>query len=130
MGRLFGFTILLAALGIGAYIFMRQAQSATVEGAGSPEGTVDFVGIRHDLMSIAQAERVHSSLHAGYGSLDDLRSAGELTMGRNSRGPYNYTVDITSSGFRAVATYAGPPNANVSKSISIDESMQFTTTQQ
>src|SRR5579863_9393073 len=125
MGRSLGFVAILIVVAAGAYIYMRQAQSATVQGAASPEGTVDFVGIRHDLMSIAQAERVHSSLHSGYGSLEELRSAGELTMGRDSRGPYTYSVETGGSGFRAVATYTGPPREGVTRAISIDQSMQF-----
>lgn len=125
MGRFFGFLAVLIAVAAGAYIYMRQAQSVTVQGAASPEGTVDFVGIRHDLMAIAQAERVHSSLHSGYASLDELRSSGDLSMPRDSRGPYNYSVETSGSGFRAIATYSGPPNASVARTISIDQTMQF-----
>jgi hypothetical protein len=125
MGRLFGLVAILIVMAAGAYIYMRQAQSATVQGAADPEGTVDVVGVRHDLMAIAQAERVHSSLHSGYAALEELRSSGDLTMARDSRGPYNYSVDVSGSGFRAVATYSGPPSAGVSRTISIDQSLQF-----
>jgi hypothetical protein len=125
MGRFLGLVAVLIVMATGAYIYMRQAQSATIEGAASPEGTIDLVGVRHDLMAIAQAERVHSSLHSGYGSLDELRSSGDLTMGRDHRGPYSYSVETSSSGFHAIATYSGPANAGVAKTITLDQNMQF-----
>ncbi|HLJ29440.1 MAG TPA: hypothetical protein VKY85_22215 [Candidatus Angelobacter sp.] len=125
MGRFFGLVSVLIVMAAGVYIYMQQAQSATAEGAGSPQGTVDLVGVRHDLMSIAQAERVHNSLHGSYGSLDELRSSGDLTMGRGNRGPYNYSVEVSGSGFRATATYSGPANIAASRTISIDQNMQF-----
>lgn len=123
MGRLFGLISLGIVLGLGYYIYMRQAQSATVQGASDPAATVDFVGVRHDLMAIAQAERTHNSLKGGFVSLDELRSSGDLTMERTSRGPFSYSVDASSSGFRAIATYAGP-NSSV-RNISIDQDMRF-----
>jgi hypothetical protein len=125
MGRFFGLITVLIIMGAGVYIYMRQAQSATIEGAGSPQGTVDLVGVRHDLMSIVQAERMHNSLHGGYGSLDELRSAGGLNMGRDGRGPYSYSVQIGDGGFRAIATYNGPADVVASKTISVDQDMKF-----
>jgi hypothetical protein len=122
MGRSFGLLAVLIVMAIGAYIYMHQAQSATVEGGGNPGETVDVVGVRHDLMSVVQAERMHNSLHGGYGSLDELRSSGDLRMERNSRGPYNYSVDVSGSGFRVIATYSGPGSY---KTISVDQDMRF-----
>lgn len=125
MGRFFGLLMVLVAMAAGIYIYMRQAQSATIDGGGSPQGTVDMVGLRHDLMSIVQAERIHNSLHGSYGSLDELRSSGDLNMARDRRGPYSYSVEIGDSGFRAIATYSGPDNVSASKTISLDQSMHF-----
>jgi hypothetical protein len=124
MGRSMGLVAVLIALGAGAWIYMHEAQSATVEGAGNPTGTVNEVAVRRDLMSIARAERMHNSLHGGYVSLDELRSAGELTMGSNNRGPYNYSIETTDSGFQAVATYAASDNQSASR-ITIDQDMHF-----
>lgn len=125
MGRVFGLLSLGIVIGLGAYIYMRQAQGAMVQGASDPAGTVDFVGVRHDLMAIAQAERTHNTLRGGYVSLDELRSSGDLTMGSSSRGPYNYSVEVTSSGFRAIATYSGPAGSTAARTISIDQDRRF-----
>lgn len=123
MGRFFGLIAVGIVMGVGAYIYMRQAQSATLPGASNPTETVDFVGVRHDLMAIARAERTHNSLHGGYASLDELRSSGDLTMG-NNRGPYTYSVETTGSGFRVIATYSGPTSA-AGRNISLDQDMHF-----
>jgi hypothetical protein len=122
MGRFFGLAMVLIVMAAGAGIYMRQAQSASA-GNGTPAATVDIVGVKHDLMSIAQAERTHNAMRGGYASMDDLRSAGELTMSSNNRGPYTYSTDVSSSGFRVTATYNGPENALAPKSVSIDQSM-------
>jgi len=125
MGQFLRFAMLLMVLGGGAYIYMRQAQSATAAGADNPQGTVDLVGVRHDLVAIVRAERVHSALHGGYGSIDELRSSGDLTMERNSRGPYSYSVDLSGSNFRVTATNSGPAGSMAPRVISVDQSMQF-----
>lgn len=123
MSRLFGLAMVVLVAGVGGYIYMRQTQSATVNGAGSPQGSVDFVAVRRDLMSIAQAERMHNSLHGGYGTLDELRSSGDLRMS-DSRGPYTYAVEVSGSSFRATATYGGP-DGSAAKTISIDQDMRL-----
>lgn len=125
MSQFFRFATLLVVLGAGAYIFMRQTQSATAAGADNPQGTVDIVGVKHDLIAIVRAERVHSALHGGYGAIDELRSSGDLTMERNSRGPYNYAVELDGSTFRVTATNSGPGGKMAPRVISVDQNMQF-----
>ncbi|HEY6351272.1 MAG TPA: hypothetical protein VI636_17855 [Candidatus Angelobacter sp.] len=117
--------MLLIVLGAGAYIFMRQAQSATAAGADSPQGTVDIVGVKHDLVAIVRAERVHSALHGSFGSIDELRSSGDLAMERNGRGSYSYSVDLNGSNFRVSATNSGTANIMAPRVISVDQEMQF-----
>lgn len=124
MGRFFGLIAVGIVMGVGAYIYMRQAQSATLPGASNPTETVDFVGVRHDLMAIARAERSHNALRGGYVSLDQLRSSGDLSMGSDNRGPYTYSVETSSSGFRVIATYSGPTSA-AGRNISLDQDMHF-----
>ena len=122
----FRMAMLLVVVGVGAYIFMRQAQSAgAAGGADNPQGTVDIVGVKHDLMAIVRAERVHSALHGGYGSIEELRSSGDLTMERNNRGPYSYSVDLSGSGFRVIATSSAPASSVAPHVISVDQDMQF-----
>lgn len=125
MGRAFGFITLIIVVAAGAWIYMRQTQSVMTAGTSSPTATVDLIGVKNDLLAIAQAERSHAALQGSYVSIDDLRSQGDLTMQRNNRGPYNYSAEISDSGFRIVATWTGPENAGMPKTLSIDQTMQI-----
>ena len=125
MGRAFGFLTLIVVVAVGAYIYMRQTQGVMTAGTNSPTATVDLIGVRNDLLAIAQAERSHAASQGTFISIDALRSQGELTMERNNRGPYNYTAEISDSSFRIVATYAGPENSGMPRTLSIDQSMQI-----
>ena len=44
---------------------------------------------------------------------------------RNNRGPYNYTAETSDSWLRIVASYSGPENSGMPKTISIDQTMQI-----
>jgi hypothetical protein len=125
MGRAFGFLSLIVVVAVGAYIYMRQTQGAMTAGTSSPTATVDLIGVRNDLLAIAQAERSHAASQGAFVSIEALRSQGELTMERNNRGPYNYAADVSDSSFRIIATYSGPENSGMPKTISIDQTMQI-----
>jgi hypothetical protein len=124
MGRAFGFIALIIVVGAGAYIYMRQTQGATIGTAASPTARVDVMGVKNDLIAIAQAERNHGALQGTFVSLEELRSQGDLTMSRKNRGPYTYSAEVSSGGFRILATYSGSDPA-MPKVISIDQSMQI-----
>ena len=124
MGRAFNFIALLAVLAVGAWFYMHQAQNVISGGTANPTATVDLMGVRNDLLAIAQAERSHAARSGGYVSLDELRSGGDLSMPRDHRGPYTYSAEINGTGFRIVATYSGAQNSGMPKSLSIDERMQ------
>jgi hypothetical protein len=124
MGRAFGFLSLMIVVAVGAYIYMRQTQGVMSAGSSNPKATVDLIGVRNDLLAIAQAERSHAAMQGSYVSIEALRSQGDLTMTRDSRGPYNYSAEITDSSFRVVATYSGPEGSGMPQSISVDQTMQ------
>lgn len=125
MGRAFGFVTLIVVVAAGAYIYMRQTRSVMTAGTKSPTATVDLMGVRSDLLAIAQAERSHAALQGSYVSIDALRSGGDLTMPRNNRGAYNYSAEVSDSGFRIVATWTGPESTGMPKSLSIDQTMEI-----
>lgn len=131
MSRSLGFIGLLIVLGIGAYIYMRQAQSVTpgggAGGTATPRATIDVVGVKNDLIALGNAERRHFAAEGKYVSIDELRANGDISMPSNSRGPYSYSAETSDSGFRVTATYSGPPDAGVPRSLSIDETMQVKT---
>ena len=124
MGRAFGFISLIIVVGIGAYIYMHQTQSVMSAGTSNPTATVDLIGVRNDLLAIAQAERSHQASQGAYVSIDALRSGGDLTMTRDNRGPYNYSAEISDGSFRILATYSGPESSGMPKTLSVDQTMQ------
>ena len=124
MGRAFGFLSLIAVVAVGSYIYMRQTQGVMSAGSSNPTATVDLIGVRNDLLAIAQAERSHQAAQGSYVSIEALRSQGDLTMTRDNRGPYNYSAEITDSSFRIVATYSGPEGSGMPQTLSVDQSMQ------
>ncbi len=125
MGRGFGFVTLLFVLVVGMWFYMRQGQAAASAGTNNPTAAIDLTGVRNDLLAMAQAERSHAAMKGGYASLDDLRSQGDLTMSRSSRGPYNYSSEVSDTSFRFLATYSGPESSGMPRSLSIDQSMEI-----
>ena len=123
MKRAFGFISLIMVVGIGAYIYMHQTQSVMSAGTSNPTETVDLIGVKNDLLAIAQAERSHQASQGSYVSIDALRSQGDLTMTRDNRGPYNYSAELGDSSFRIVATYGGT-DSGMPRTISVDQTMQ------
>ncbi len=127
MGRMLGFAGLLVVLAVGLYIYSKQVTAVSPAGdaAATPRATIDVAGVKNDLLAIGNAERGEFALNGKYASLDDLRSSGAISLPQNGRGPYQYSVEITDSGFRVVASYTGEPAAGVPHTLTLDETMQI-----
>jgi hypothetical protein len=128
MSRVFGLVGMLIVLAVGMYIYKQQiiATSAPGGAAATPRGTVDTIGVRNDLMAIAQAERRYYASNGKYVSIEGLISSGELSMQKPGRAQFNYTADVDDAGFRIIADYTGDV-AGVPKSMSIDQNLEFKT---
>lgn len=123
--RAFSFIALVTVLAVGSWYYMRQTQTVMNRGSATATATVDLIGVRNDLLAIAQAERSHAAMNGGYVSLDQLRSNGDLAMQRTSRGPYSYSAEVSDGSFRVVATYSGKDPA-LPHTLTIDQSMEIT----
>jgi hypothetical protein len=115
----------LAALLIGAavtlYIYKTQLTQSQAAGAGTPAQTINVVGVKNDLISIAQAERAYQAEHNSVASLDDLVSSGEMSMRKTGRDGYTYGVEASGDGFRVTARCfaAGCTNYVVDQSMEV-----------
>ena len=100
-GSLVGLLIvaLLAGL-VYKFYFSRGQQPSAI---GNPSETINIVGVKNDLLSIGQAERVYQTEHNSYGSLDDLVSSGAMTPGRTGRDGYTYEAESSADSFRVIA---------------------------
>jgi hypothetical protein len=103
MGRVFGFLGTIIVLGAGLYIYSIQLQGTPSTNGADTAETANIVGVKNDLISIANAERGYFIQQQKYASLDELISANYITI-QKQRIPYIYDVQTTSSGFRATAT--------------------------
>lgn len=129
MGRLFGFLSIVIVMAIGMYIYSKQVQSSSAPaGANTPQGAINITGVKSDLISIASAERRYFASEGKYASLDDLISTNYITVARQ-RPPYTYAVELNSSGFRVVATRSGDNTSGTPAQLSVDENMEFQTSE-
>ena len=104
MGRLFGFVGTVATLAIGMYIYSLQVKA--IDPSAAPTGGVEaatIVGVKNDLLAIANAERTYWASQGTYASLDQLVSGNYLTI-KHERPPYVYDIEVSSASFRATAT--------------------------
>jgi hypothetical protein len=119
--------LLIVAL-LAALVYKYYFSSLQSAGTGTPAQTIDIVGVKNDLIGIAQAERAHQAQNGSYASLDQLISSGELTMKQTSRNGYTYSVETSDQSFRAIAhcptaTFPGCSN------YAVDQSMEVQATQ-
>ena len=126
MSRALGLIGVLIAAAIGFYLYTQQAQTAS-QGTANPRQTIEVTGVKSDLNAIAQAERRYFATEGRYASIDELRTHGDISMPTNGRGPFTYSAEVSETGFRIVATYAGAPGPDGAQNLSIDETMQITT---
>ena len=119
MGRLIGLLV-VALIAILAYrLFLGKIGSS---GTAMPQSTVEVVGVKNDLLAIAQAERIYQAQHGAYASLNELSSSGGLAMKKTGRDGYTYEVETSADSFRVLARCTSSP-AQPCTSYQIDPTM-------
>jgi hypothetical protein len=98
LGSLVGLLVvaLIAVMGYKFYFEKMQAAGVT-----TPMQTINEVGVKNDLLAIAQAERAYQATNGSYASLNELTSTGGLAMTNTGRDGYTYDVDYSAGEFRA-----------------------------
>ena len=89
-----------------------------------PAQTIDTIGVKNDLLGIAQAERIYQAQHNSYGSLDDLVSNGAMALKKTGRDGYTYDAEVSDSSFRIVA-HCPSATAPSCTNYSIDQTMEI-----
>jgi hypothetical protein len=122
LGSLVG--LLVVAL-IAGMIYKSYFQRLQATGAATPVQTINIVGVKNDLIGIAQAERAYQAEHGSYGSLSDLTSSGALAMKTSGRDGYLYDLDFSDQSFRAIAhcpaaTQPGCQNWSVDQTMEVE----------
>jgi len=95
-------------------------------GGAPPKQKIDVVGVKTDLLAIAQAERFYLASHGSYASIDQLQHDGALSFSGANRWGYNYTADVNDGQhFRITAAPSDPAKIGW-PTLSIDENMEVT----
>jgi hypothetical protein len=129
MRSVFGLLSIVIVMAIGMYIYSKQAQSSSaLAGANNPKAAINITGVKSDLVSIASAERRYFASEGKYASLDELISSNSITVARQ-RPPYTYDVQTSGGGFKVVATRTGDDTSGTPAQLSVDENMEFQTSQ-
>ncbi len=122
VGGLLGVVI---ALAIGYYIFKTQVQNMP-DGGAPPKETIDVVGVKNDLLAIAQAERMYLASHGSYATLDQLQQDGSLAFATTNRRGYSYTASVDDGQHFTITAAPADPAKSGWPTLAIDESMQIT----
>jgi hypothetical protein len=90
---------------------------------GTPAQTINVVGVKNDLLAIAQAERNYQVEHNSYASsLDELVSSGAMTMAKPGRDGYTYGVETSGESFRVTARCSAATTPSCTN-YAVDQSM-------
>ncbi len=99
--------LVVAAISMGIYMYTLK-QVAPGPGMVVTQN-ISVTGVKMDLMSIAQAERMYFAQNGSYADLSTLQSNGTMNIARTGRDGYIYTVETSSDGFVVTARYTAPP---------------------
>jgi hypothetical protein len=120
MGRVLGLLVVVLIVALSYKLYFSHLQSA---GTASPAQAINVVGVKNDLIAIAQAERAYQAEHGSYASLDQLTSGGAMTMVKSGRDGYTYDVETSTDGFRAVAHCPAAANPGCTHWV-VDQTME------
>lgn len=120
--------LVVAVIALLTYKYYFSHMEAAGTGTATPMQTIEMVGVKNDLLGIAQAERVYQTDHSSYASLDELVSSGALTMKKTGRDGYTYDAQPSDSTFRVIAHCPAATNPGCT-SFAIDQTMEIQSTQ-
>ena len=121
-GSILGLVIVLAIV----WFVLKSQFSQGPRGAQPPAETIDVVGVKSDLLAIAQAEKIYMASHGNYASLDDLQKDGALTFSGANRRGYTYSVAVADGEHFTVTGRPSDPSKSGWPTLSIDDTMQET----
>ena len=125
VGSLVGLLVVAVIAALTYKFYFSRAQPT---GTATPTQVISVVGVKNDLVAIAQAERAYQATNGSYASLDELTSTGALKMTKQSRDGYTYEVETSSDGFRAIAHCPAATSPGCT-SYAIDQTMEVQSTQ-
>jgi len=95
-------------------------------GGAPPKRVIDVVGVKADLLAIAQAERLYLASHGSYASIDQLQQEGALSFAGANRRGYNYTAEVNDGEHFKITAAPSDPAKIGWPTLWIDENMEVT----
>ena len=95
-------------------------------GGAPPKQVIDVVGVKTDLLAIAQAERLYLASHGSYASIDQLQQDGALSFSAANRRGYNYIAEVNDGQHFKITAAPSDPAKIGWPTLSIDENMEVT----
>ncbi len=112
--------VLVAAIVYSLY----SVQLSRLEGGSPPAEQIDLVGVRGDLISLAQSERIFLATNGAYGTLEQLQRSGNVSARATRRG-YVYEAEIEGARHFRITARPADPSGQGRPALSIDETMQI-----
>lgn len=122
LGSLLGLVIVLAIV----WFVMKSQVSQGPTGGQPPKEVIDVVGVKGDLLAIAQAERIYLASHGAYASVDALQQDGAIVFSGTNRRGYNYTAEVEDGEHFKITAQPSDPAKAAWPTLAIDETMQVT----
>ncbi len=120
-GTVLGLVIVVAIIW---FVVKSEFSSQGPTGGRPPAEVIDTVGVKNNLLAIAQAERLYLASHGSYASLEELQQDGSLTFSGANRRGYNYAAEVDDGQHFKVTAMPADPAKAAWPTLSIDESMQ------
>ena len=119
-GSLLGLAIVLV---IGWFIIKTHFAQGPEAGT-PPKEIIELVGVKSDLLAIAQAERVCLATNGTYASLEQLEQEGAISFPVVNRRGYNYSAEINDGQHFKIAAIPSQGTTQGWPTLSIDENME------
>ena len=125
-GSVLGLLVVAVIVGLAYKYYFAGSDPQTAAMVSKPRQAIDVVGVKNDLIGIAQAERNYQVQNSKYASLDELTSSGALSMTKSGRDGYTYEVTSTDDNFHVIAHC---PTATIPgcSNFTVDSTLQVTT---
>ena len=110
--------------------YLYSVQFSRVEGGLPQVQQIDLVGVRSDLISYAQSERVFLATNGVYGTLEQLQQSGNVNPAGIHRRGYIYEAEVDGARHFRIVARPADQSEPVRPTLSIDETMQISSDEQ
>ena len=95
-------------------------------GGQPPAQVIDVVGVKNDLLGIAQAERMYLASHGSYATIVELQQEGLLSFKGDVRRGYSYSAELDDGQHFKITAAPVDPGKSGWPTLSVDETAEIT----